>query len=289
MRRGICSLEKKERDKGDQPELNEIFAKVYSVELLFEKEPVFPIDQIIADLKNQSGTVDVIDDESVTSFFFPEFKQYKDDKLPAQCVLTKKYLFTNSEKYFSSVEQTWDFEEVHEILKKVKYCCIFSDIFSTRLHHIKRIELFNKVLSAVLVHTNCVAINWSHSQRLVDPRSFIRQIQGGDYLHGALNVRFYNVEGTDEEVIMDTLGLSALGLPDLQCHYKNLEPSSIASLLYNYGHYIFDNEDVIEDGNTIQGISPKEQWTCQHEMSLIKPSRMVIDIDPGNEYAGGDR
>lgn len=273
----------------DQSELDKSFATVYSVELLFDKEPIFPIERILEDLKNQSETVDVIDDETVTSFFFPEYQQYKDDELPAQCILTKKHSFTNSKKYFSSVEQTWDFEEVHEVIKKVKYSCIFSDLFSARLHHTKRMELFNKVLAAVLVHTNCVAVNWSHSQKIIDPKSFVKATQGGDYLHGAINVRFYRVEGTDEEMIMDTLGLSVLGFPDLQCHYKKLESSSIAGLLYNYAHYIFENGDVIEDGNTIQGISPQEQWTCQHEASLIKPIRMVIDIDPGNEFAGGNR
>lgn len=275
--------------QNDHSELDKVFATVYSVELLFDKEPTFSIERILKDLKNQFVTVDAIDDVTVTSLFFPEFRKYKDDNLPAQYVLTKKYSFINSRKYSSSVEQTWDFEEANEIIKKVKYCCGFSDLFSAELHHIKRMELFNRVLAAILAHTNCVAVNWPHSQKLIDPKSFIKETQDGDYLHGALNVRFFRVEGADEDMLMDTLGLVALGLPDLQCHYKNLEPSKVAGLLYNYARYIFENGDIIEDGNTIQGVSPEEKWVCQHEVSLIKPIRTVIDINPGKKYAGGNR
>ena len=88
---------------------------------------------------------------------------------------------------------------------------------------------------------------------------------------------------------MDTLGLAALGLPDLQCHFHGLDCNDVARLLHNLGLYVFENGDIIEDGHTIDGPKPGDKWRCQHEMALVKPERMVLDINPGAPYAAGNR
>jgi hypothetical protein len=90
-------------------------------------------------------------------------------------------------------------------------------------------------------------------------------------------------------MVMDSLGLAALGLPDLQCHFRGLDCNAIAGLLHNLGIYLFENGDVIEDGHTIDGIAANQRWRCQHEMSLIGPERAVLDIDPGQPFAAGNR
>ena len=89
--------------------------------------------------------------------------------------------------------------------------------------------------------------------------------------------------------MMDTMGLAVLGLPDLQLHFRNLQPGRVAAHLYNCALYLFQKGDVIEDGNTIAGLEPHEKWRCQHEMSLIGPKRVVIDLDPGPPHAAGNR
>jgi hypothetical protein len=55
---------------------------------------------------------------------------------------------------------------------------------------------------------------------------------------------------------------------------------NLAAYLYQYG-------DIIEDGNTVEGIH-HERWVCQREDSIAEPLRMVLDINPG-EFAGGNR
>ncbi|MCM3080937.1 DUF4261 domain-containing protein [Brevibacillus invocatus] len=42
-----------------------------------------------------------------------------------------------------------------------------------------------------------------------------------------MNIRFYRVEGAGsdrQEALMDTRGLAALGIPDVQCHFYDLDP-----------------------------------------------------------------
>jgi len=89
--------------------------------------------------------------------------------------------------------------------------------------------------------------------------------------------------------LMDTIGLAALGLPDLQCHFRNLDVQAVAGMLYNTGLYIFENGDVIEDGHTVAGINPNDKWLCQHEDSLLEPERVVLDVNPGYPFAAGNR
>jgi hypothetical protein len=102
----------------------------------------------------------------------------------------------------------------------------------------------------------------------------------------------FNVSNPDAEsgdIVMDTLGLGALGLPDLQCHYRALSPEEVARCLYNTAWYIFSNGDVIENGHTVEGITPGTRWRCQHEDALVGPDRVVLDLNPGMPYAAGNR
>jgi hypothetical protein len=90
-------------------------------------------------------------------------------------------------------------------------------------------------------------------------------------------------------MLMDTLGLAVLGLPDVQCHFRDLDPHEVAQALYNTALYIHDNGPVMESGHTIAGIQPEDKWPCQFEESLIKPHREVLDLNPGTPYAAGQR
>ena len=109
------------------------------------------------------------------------------------------------------------------------------------------------------------------------------------FFAGSLNVRFYNISNSPGDMMMDTFGLAALGLPDLQCHFRGLEPGQVAALLSNTGYYVFEQGDVIEDGHTVEGLEPGSRWRCQHEDSLLPPARVVLDLDPGPPHAAGGR
>jgi hypothetical protein len=102
-------------------------------------------------------------------------------------------------------------------------------------------------------------------------------------------VRFYNIEDSGGEIVMDTLGSGALGLTDLQMHYRDLEPQKVAGLLYDVATYLLEQGDVIDNGHTVQGFLPEDRWQCLHEMSLLEPQRLVLDIDPGPPFAAGQR
>jgi hypothetical protein len=105
-------------------------------------------------------------------------------------------------------------------------------------------------------------------------------------------VRFFNIEGT-QDMLVDTLGMDILFLPDLQYHFHGADPNHVVSHAYSILTYIFDNDCPIEDGDTVDGMENGEmsmdiQWQCRYEDSLIQPLREVIDICM-NEFASGSR
>lgn len=112
------------------------------------------------------------------------------------------------------------------------------------------------------------------------------------FLYFCMNVRFFNIQGTNDHVV-DTLGLYAIDLPDVQYHFHTLDPNHVVNHAYNVASYIYANNAPIKSGETIDGIwqgalSQRIQWKCQYEDALIQPVRCVMDICP-NEYAAGKR
>lgn len=94
-------------------------------------------------------------------------------------------------------------------------------------------------------------------------------------------MRLFNIQGRPGETLMDTLGMAAFALPDLQCHFVGLDPGRVASCLYGYAEYLFQNGRVIDSGHTVQGLTPGSKWSVRSEESLVEPAREVLDLDPG--------
>jgi hypothetical protein len=46
---------------------------------------------------------------------------------------------------------------------------------------------------------------------------------------------------------------------------------------------------VIENGHAVEGITAGSKWLCQHENSILEPSRVVLDLYPGPPHAAGRR
>ena len=76
-------------------------------------------------------------------------------------------------------------------------------------------------------------------------------------------------------MLVDTLGMSLLFLPDIQYHFHGLDPNLMVNHAYNTALYLLINNNPIETGDTIDGITDgsaqPERWICRYEESLIPP------------------
>ena len=101
------------------------------------------------------------------------------------------------------------------------------------------------------------------------------QINGPDrFIRFGVNVRFFTIQGT-EDMLIDTVGMSTLFLPDLQYHFHDMDPNWVVNHAYNVASYILANDNPIQDGETIDGVADGQirreiQWKCQYEDALIR-------------------
>lgn len=268
------------------------FAGAYGVELLMEEAPQIDKAKLLAALRRHE-TVDALDEEDpdFLGFEYPEHKvQYEDRTIPPQLLVSITERPLDVERIHPAVEQSWDWPDAREAVARCRATILVADFFSSNLEYQTRLRLFHHSLLAVLEQINCIGIHWQPSQRIVDPQAYIKSKQNDeDEIFPAINVRMFRVEnGQPGETLMDTLGLAALGLPDIQCHFFAMDSQEVARVLFNTGYYLFKQSDVIQDGHTVQGLNESQKWKCQHEDALVGPERVVLDLDAG-AFAAGNR
>ncbi len=211
--------------------------------------------------------------------------------IPSQLVLYGPDIFDQKMWDEQIIAQFWDCQPDRQgFAARCRYAFMASNMMAAMLPIMEQYQIIADYADLLLeLFPDCIGIYWPHSQRLVPRENFqtshwnFRELH---FLDGGLHVRFFNIIGSDE-MLFDTLGLTPIGLPDLQCHCKDLEPNDVVIFLRNLAAYLYRKGDVIEDGNTVEGIDGG-RWSCQREDSMAGPMRMVLDINPG-KYAGGGR
>lgn len=164
---------------------------------------------------------------------------------------------------------------------------------SSPLDHRQRRIILSAVLRATIRNSNVELVHFVPTMQIVDAQEALTELSAQkertNPTYGFLNVRLYRVLDSGNDMLLDTLGLSALGLTDVQIHCRDLDANTVANVVHSLGSYLFQHGDVIEPGHTVQGIPEWEKWRCQREVSLVEPTREVIDIHPGPRFAAGRR
>lgn len=298
------AMKDKEMDELVESEKDFGFARVYSVELIYKEKPQLQRELLYANMERYTGKLDRPEqeeseaglavwepneetDQDLLHFFHLNYMVgYAEGEMPAQTSLVESELRSPTE-YKTAIEQAWHWQEAEQTLEQCRHSLLLVDMLASGLEPKDRLELFTGSLRAVLEAAPCDALYFRESDKLVEPRAYLDAIENGAILYGAMNVRFYNVQGTGSarpESLMDTIGLAALGVPDVQCHFFDLTPNEVASFLTDIGYYLFKEGDIISDGETV-GFTEDMRWRCAHQYALAAPHRVVLD--PGDPYYGG--
>lgn len=270
------------------------FAETYSVELYIKENPIILENKLLENIKKYCGNVKIISnqDKNLTFAFMDYILNYRNVSVPVTMMISINDEESESEKLRRSLEQSWNYDKDKGVIESCKIKVLVTDLMAIGLEYKKRVELFQKALYAIVELITCEGINFHIAEQVISREDYLENNPLNDEydpLFGILNVRLFKIEGQKNEYIMDTLGLSSIGLCDLQCHFKNLDPSEISNILYSYGYYIFDNQNAVDNMTTIEGISKKDKWKCRHEVALVKPERVVLDINPGKEFSSKNR
>jgi hypothetical protein len=271
---------------------------IYSVDLLCEAPVTVDHSSLLSSLRAKCPGVDPLSrqpKEGLYAFVQTEHPvEFKDGKMPAQLLIMPGDRGNDSVSIEEAVQQSWGQKDAGTLVASAPHKVFVSDMMASGLPYKERLGIFLDALEAILDVIPSRAIHWRPSQQIVLPGTFLdgRREEGSRFIFsGPLNVRFYNVSSGEVagEKLVDTMGLAALGLPDIQCHFHDLDVDAVVSSLYNVGLYIFENGDVIDDGHTVPGLGADERWSCQHEDALAPPKRAVLDLNPGPRFAAGGR
>ncbi len=269
------------------------FARVYAVEVLCPEVPLLTKQDVLSKLRETCGAVAALDPTGETeglSFHFPAHRvAFKDGSLPAQCTLVASAVPLAAEEAEETYRQTWDWPGAREAVARHRARVLVGDLMCAALPYPERLDLFQDALRGVLAAVPATALRWLPSGKFVDPAAWLlSRSEGGerDPLLGPINVRLFGLSADTR--IMDTLGLAALGMPDLQCRYRGLDPAEVATGLHNLARHVFAKGDVLYEGASIPGLRKGERWTCRRRAAFAPPARAVVDLDPGPAYSTED-
>lgn len=317
-REGATRMNGQETEHDDETLLQETeeevhfgFNRVYMIELLYKEAPLINEEALYEKVVAYAGKTDRPDEKELEEsegmavwqskpreaaapgirlFFHHNYRvEYEEGAMPAQTCILPTDGQPELASYETAIQQSWHWPEAGQTVSECRYSLLLNDFCAAGLPYMERLQLISSVLRALLESAPCDAVYFRASDKLVEPSAYLAALEEGQLLYGALNVRFYNVNPKEDgrsEMLVDTLGLAALGIPDVQCHYYELEPNEIASFVGDIGYYLFHNGDVISDGETV-GPTELEKWLCEHQYALAAPQRVVLDLNPGLEYYAG--
>lgn len=277
------------------------FQGLYQMYLLFRQQGERPEAAVMLDLlKKKFGKVELVADvdHSLATFAIDKYPvKYKDkNSIPAQVLMADFSSFDPASIGHMQRSQLWDCPDSDVLLDSCTYQLLLSDFMASGLDYKLRCRMLTDWLELALgLFPDCVAVWIPASGKLLTPQQILKNpCQGDDrFVYFGVNVRFFNIQGTDDKMV-DTLGLYAIGLPDVQYHFHGLDPDAVVNHAYSVASYIFKNNAPVKAGETIAGIGADGLmdanilWKCCYERSLLQPEREVMDVCPG-EFAAGNR
>lgn len=265
------------------------------VELHFHRKPTYDYAAVKARAQEiLESELDCLDsggaDRAVLIVHKNHSVEYAEGRAPVHTAILATDQPPKLEAYQQDIQQSWRCRRAEEFLRTSRETCLVTEMMAQLLSTHDRVSLFHGVLRAMIDVTGPDALVFKHSQQVIEPADYLAAC-GHDPINrpGSLNVRFFNISDSGGEMLMDTRGLADVGLHDLQCHFRDLDPKSVAAILFNTAVYIFQNGPVIQSGQTVAGIEPDSKWRCQIENSMLEPKREVLDLNPGKPYAAGNR
>ena len=286
-----------EEESGDIDKHNG-YSHAYPIEFLSRNPIMVDRPALTAALIRRLGRVQAPEDgkteKTLLHFLLENYPvEFTDRSIPAQLYYMRPSEERSQKQRTDPIEQalqqSWAFRDAGELYDACGYSLLQANMASSPLSHQLRREIIIHGLLAMLETTQVDLIYWTPTQQMLSAEQLRERYSNPEELSnpvfGFLNVRFYNISNSDGDMVMDTLGLNALGLTDFQVHFRKMDTEPVAQLLYNMGAYAFEKGDVVDTGHTVG----EQRWKCQREVSLLSPKREVIDINPGPEFAAGNR
>jgi hypothetical protein len=256
-------------------------------ELLFAAAPRLDPDELLRRV-NQTMPETTLTPQSEKAWVFGHnaLRHTYDDGHTAPLLTSLFFATSDPGTTARDLSQSWEWPDAQSVLAGCTHTVLVTEMLASGPHRpAVRIGAFRTVLDAVIELAWPAATWWPVSGQALPADDPLAEHP----LRGLVNVRRFRVENDPGVSLMDTLGMAPFGLPDLQCHFRDIDPGKVGAKLFNTAAYLVENGPVIDSGHTVGGIDPDQVWRAQWEDALVRPHRPVIDLDPGDPYAAGGR
>ena len=184
--------------------------------------------------------------------------------------------------------QTWNCSKADEIIDKCNYQVIANDFMAVGLDYKEHAELLVHFVEALVeMYPECMAVVIDNSKKMFTREEILNCTMPMEnrFIYYAVNVRLFYVN-EKKNMLVDTIGMSTLFLPDLQYCFHDLNPTTIVKHAYNMLYFIFENNNPIRENDYIEGIKDdmidmRVQWPVNYENSIVRPTREVINVNMG--------
>ncbi len=253
----------------------------YGFGLLFEQPPTLDSGALMSRLR-QDGRVDLVSasDEVIQVAYPDHLVSIADREIPSLVNIIQWATPVKPSDFKTALEQTYDWAGAEETVSRCRHKLLVADLTGAGLPYEERYELITAVLRAVVEVSRPNAIHWEPADCIMAPESLARR------LSFYCNVRLFEITKPKGNRLMDTIGLTALGLVDAQCLFRELDGSKVAWWLYQFARQIYAQGDFVKDGEVLPGIDGAERWVCSHQLATGPPPRAVIDVTPSAPHAG---
>lgn len=292
-------MNKNEKDfEQDLTQTGERPGAVFVIHLLMREPAAMPEkERMLRVLEKHLGKTECFCHDGKIAGFAPQkYKsEFKDASVPPQLMVTESVSTDEMKIDELTRSQFWDCPDGERILSECRYHVIANDMLAGGMDYRDRAEMLVHYTEALAeLYPSCEAIFFQSSGKMFTREEILNNDFPREhrFIYYAVNVRFFNIQGT-EDMLIDTLGMSTLCLPDLQYHFHGVDPNEVVNHAYNLLIYLFENDCPIQNNETVDGIRDgricrEMHWKCQYEDSLIQPARPVLDINMGG-FASGNR
>lgn len=267
---------------------------VYAVDLLYNQIPPLDGAAILSQIEQRTDALEAVGrgrqpDSVVFAHRPPAHERPAGSTHTPRLVVSLQHEPLPYEMLRPALQQAWDWPDANSIVAAHQGVIRIADFHADELEPRTRLALMHGAVEAMLAMAPCVAIHWRASQCVTPLHQYLAaRSHEQDAIFPAVHVRHFDeLESLGKETVSDTLGLAALGLPDLQCHYTDLDRADVAHLLQRIARVLFAQGNVLADGDTVAGLPAGELWPCRRGLAHVGPVRDVIRLAPTAPFAAG--
>lgn len=222
---------------------------LFFVELLMPKQCDMPSRDIMVEVFTKHlGAVDCFSHGVDSAGFAPRnYKVHYEDndaEVPPTLMITKCEKIEKPVLDDFDRSQVWDCPNVDVLLAECQHRVFATDMLAAGLAPKQRADMLVKYVDALLeLYPSCKAVVFGPSRKFLS-RESIENHPDTDvtrFIYYAVNVRYFNIQGTDD-MMVDSVGMSTLFLPDVQYHFHGMNPDDVVIHAYNMLYFILEND-----------------------------------------------